>query len=274
MLGLRAFVPAQTADPAPEFEVAIVRENRSGESRGRIELVNARFNAINMTLRELVAVTYPAAGGGFRHASQLVGGPDWFNSARFDVIANVEGFQGDTNRPGFTETAADREAIERVRQMMQRLLAERFQLKVRLETRELPIYELVVINESGALGPDLRRTTIDCMAEWKKNGMPDARNSGCGSVQRKGPNTVVARAVSTGILARDLYDWSGRPVVDRTGITGTIDYTLTWSPDGAPDSAAPSIFTALQEQLGLKLQPARGPVEVLVVDSAERPAPE
>ena len=272
---LTGSVSAQTLEPAgPEFEMAVVRENRSGEPRGRIELINARFNAVNMTLRELVAITYPAPGGGSRHATQLVGGPDWVNSARFDIIAKVVGFQGDTNRPGFTVTSADREAIERVRRMMQKLLAERFKLKVRLETHNLAIYELVMAGKSGELGPELRLTTIDCIAEWKKQGMPDARNAGCGSVQRAGPNKVVARAVSTGILARDLYDWSGRPVVDRTGISGNVDYTLTWSPEGLPDTTAPSIFTALQEQLGLKLQPACGPIEVLVVDSADRPAPE
>jgi uncharacterized protein (TIGR03435 family) len=274
-VALTCLVSGQAADPdGPAFEVAVVRENRSGEMRGRIELINARFSAINMTLRELLSITYPSEGGGFRHASQLVGGPSWFETARFDIIAKVEGFQGDTNRPGFTTTAADREALDRVRRMMQGLLAERFKLKVHLETRELPIYELVIVDNKGELGPELRRSTTDCMAEWKKQGMPDARNSACGSVQHAGPNKVVGRAVSIRILARDLYDWSGRPVVDRTGITGNIDYTLTWSPDGSADSTAPSIFTALQEQLGLKLQPVRGPVEVLVVDSAEKPAAE
>src|SRR5262245_34011075 len=104
-LTLGCIVSGQVVDSGPEFEVAVVRENRSGETRGRIELVNARFTAINMTLRELVSVSYPAEGGGFRHASQLAGGPSWFETARFDVIAKAEGFQGDTNRPGFTATA-------------------------------------------------------------------------------------------------------------------------------------------------------------------------
>ena len=267
-----AFAQALAPD-GPAFEVATVRENRSGEARTRIEVVNARFTAINMTLRELVSIAYPTDGGRFRHANQLLGGPGWFNTARFDIVARAEGFRGDTNRPGFTATAADREAVERVRLMVRRLLAERFQLRVHHESRQLPIYELVIANSSGALGPDLRRSTTDCTEEWKKQGMPDARNLACCSIQGR-PGKVVGHTVETGAFVRDLYDWTGRAVIDRTGIADRVDFTLTWAPEGAPDSDAPSIFTAIQEQLGLKLQPARGPVDVLVVDSAERPAPD
>ncbi len=265
---------AQAPDPnGPAFEVATVRENRSGESRGRIELVNARFNAINMTLRELVSIAYPTDGGRFRHASQLVGGPGWFNSARFDIVARVEGFQGDTNRPGFTASPADRDAVERVRLMMHRLLAERFKLRMHHETRQLPIYVLVMA-KSGDLGPDLRRSTRDCMEEWKAQGAPDARNLACGSIQGARVGRMTGYAVEIGPLVRDLYDWAGRVVVDRTGLGGRFDFTLTWAPEGSTDTDAPSIFTALQEQLGLKLEPSTGPVDVLVVDSAERPTPD
>ncbi len=89
-----------------------------------------------------------------------------------------------------------------------------------------------------------------------------------------GPDKVVGTSVSIGALAHSLSDWVGRPVVDKTGVDGPVDFTLTWSPDGAPDSTAPSIFTAVEEQLGLKLIPSRGPVDVLVLDSAQRPRPE
>jgi uncharacterized protein (TIGR03435 family) len=263
---------AQPADD-PAFEVATVRENRSGETRSRIELVNARFHAINMTLRELIAIVYPTDGGRFRHASQLVGGPGWFSSTRFDIIARAEGFQGDTNRPGFTATDADRQAVERVRMMVQRLLAERFKLRVHHETRQLPIYALIIA-KGGELGPDLRRSTRDCMEEWKKQGMPDARNLACGSIQGGRTGKVKATAAELGSLVRDLYDWTGRPVIDRTGLLGRFDFTLTFAPEGSTDTDAPSIFTALQEQLGLKLEPTTGPVDVLVVDSVERPTPD
>ena len=276
LLVLFSAIPAFTQRPEtdlPAFEVATVRENTSGEARSRIEVVNARFSAINMTLRELVSIVYPTEGGRFRHASQLVGGPGWFNSARFDIIARAEGFKGDTNRPGVTATDAERESVERVRLMMRRLLAERFKLRLRTEMRQTPIYELVMLKPGGQLGADMKRSPTDCMAEWKKQGMPDARSLACGSIQGA-RGRMTGHAAEIGPLVRDLYDWAGRVVVDRTGLTGRFDFTLNFAPEGSTDTDAPSIFTALQEQLGLKLQPARGPVEVLVVDFVERPVPD
>jgi uncharacterized protein (TIGR03435 family) len=110
----------------------------------------------------------------------------------------------------------------------------------------------------GGFGPDLRTAARDCGRD-------------CGSIRRMAPDKVVGAAVSMGALAHSMSDWVRRTVVDRTGIEGPTDFTLTWSPESTPDSAAPSIFTAVEEQLGLKLVPARGPVDVLVIDSAERP---
>ena len=269
-----AFAQAPDSPGLPAFEVATVRENTSGDPRSRIEVVNGRFSAINMTLRELVSIVYPTEGGRFRHPSQLVGGPGWFNSTRFDIIALAEGFRGDTNKPGFTATDAERERVEQVRLMMRRLLAERFKLRVSSEMRQMPIYELVLVNAGGRLGPGMKRSTADCQLEWKKQGMPDARGTACGSIQGARTGKATGHAAEIGPLVRDLYDWSGRPVVDRTGLTGRFDFTLSWAPEGSSDSGAPSIFTALQEQLGLRLQPARGAVDVLVIDSVERPAPE
>ena len=275
---LAGATPADAQSPEadrPAFEVATVRENTSSETRRRIEVLpSGQFNAINMTLREIVSIAYPTDGGRFRHANQLVGGPGWFESARFDIVAKTDARGGDTNKPGFTATAADREAVERVRLMMRQLLAERFKLRVRQEIRQLPIYELVVLKRTGELGPNLKRSTVDCMEEWKEQGMPDARNLACGSIQGARVGRMTGYAAEIGPLVRDLYDWSGRPVVDRTGLTGRFDFTLNWAPEGSTDTEAPSIFTAVQEQLGLKLEPARGPVDVLVIDSVERPMPD
>ena len=263
------------AAEAPAFEVATVRENRSGATGQRIEVVpSGQFNAINMTLRELVSIAYPTDGGRFRHANQLVGGPGWFNTARFDIIAKTDLRGGDTNKPGFTATAAEREGVERVRLMLQRLLAERFNLRLRSEVRQLPMYALVLARADRTLGPDMKPSGTDCVEEWKQQGKPDARTLACGSIQSKGPGAVRGFAAEIGPLSRDLHDWTGRPVVDRTGLKGRFDFTLTWAPEGSTDSSAPSIFTAVQEQLGLRLEPTRGPVDVLVVERAERPAPE
>jgi uncharacterized protein (TIGR03435 family) len=273
-----ASVAARAQSPGsegPAFEVATVRENKSAETRSRIEVLpSGQFNAINMTLRQIVSMVYPTDGGRFRHADQLVGTPGWFDSARFDIIAKTDARGGDSNKPGFTASAADREAVERVRLMMKGLLAERFKLRVHQEIRQLPIYELVPLKGTGELGPDIKRAATDCMEEWTKQGNPDARNLACGSIQGGRLGKVTGHSAEIGPLVGDLHDWTGRPVVDRTGLTGRFDFTLTWAPEGTTDTDAPSIFTAIQEQLGLKLQPAHGPVDVLVVDSAQRPTPD
>jgi bla regulator protein BlaR1 len=258
-----AVVGAQSpGSDGPAFEVATVRPNTSGETRRQIEVLpGGRFNAINMTLWQILSIAYPVDGR-FRDEIQLTGGPGWINSDRFDIIAKAEGSPHlDTNKPGATVTDVDRDAVERIRVMLRRFLAERFTLRLHHETRELPIYELVIAKSGGAFGPELRKAAGDCGRD-------------CGSIRRLGPNKVVGTAVSMGSLAHSMSDWVHRTVVDKTGIAGPMNFTLTWAPDSAPDSGAPSIFTALQEQLGLKLEPARGPVDVLVVDAAERPTPD
>ena len=275
---LVALATPARAQPAPAtaFEVATVRENTSSETRRRIEVLpSGQFNAINMTLREILSIAYPSEGGRFRHANQLIGGPGWLESARFDIIAKMDGAHGvDTNKPGFAASAADRDAVERVRLMLHHLLAERFKLRLHFETRQLPIYNLVIAKSTGELGPEIKKATTDCMEEWKRQGRPEARALVCGSIQRARGAGMTGHAVEMGPFVRDLYDWTGRLVVDRTGLTGRFDFTLNFAPDGTTDTDAPSIFTAVQEQLGLKLEPATGPVEVLVIDAAERPTPD
>jgi bla regulator protein blaR1 len=243
----------------PAFEAATVRPNTSGETRRQIEVLpGGRFNAINMTLWQILSIAYPIDGK-FRDEINLTGGPGWINSDRFDIIAKAEGSpQLDTNKPGSTVTEVDRDAVERIRLMLRRFLAERFKLRLHHETRQLPIYDLEMAKKGGGFGPELRKAAGECGRD-------------CGSIRRMGPDRVVGTAVSMGSLAHSMSDWVRRTVVDNTGIAGPMDFTLTWAPDGAPDSGAPSIFTAVEEQLGLKLVPARGPVDVLVVDSAERP---
>lgn len=261
VLALRAGTQPLDAD-GPAFEAATVRENKSAETRMHIEVQpGGRFNAINMTLWQILSIAYPVDGR-FRDEIQLTGGPAWIKSDRFDIVAKAEGSPMlDTNKPGATVTDTDRSAVDRIRLMLRRFLAERFKLRMHNEMRELPIYELVLAKRDGSLGPDLRRSAGDCAPN-------------CGSIRRTAANTTVGLEVSTGALAHTMSDWVRRTVVDKTGILGPIDFTLVWAPDAASDSAAPSIFTAVQEQLGLKLEPARGPVDVLVVDGAERPTPD
>src|SRR5919106_6496783 len=110
---------AQSVDAdGPAFEAATVRENRSAETRNRIEVLpSGQFNAINMTLRQIVSIVYPTVEGRFRPVDQLVGGHGWFDSLRFDIIAKSDARGGDSNKPGLAATAADRDAVERVRLM-------------------------------------------------------------------------------------------------------------------------------------------------------------
>lgn len=265
LIALFAAAAAAGAQPEPDgpaFEAATVRPNRSGEARRQIEVLpGGRFNATNMTLWQILSVAYPVDGR-FRDEIQLTGGPAWIKSDRFDIVAKAEGSPHlDTNKPGSTVTDVDRNAVERIRAMLRRFLAERFKLRMHHEMRELPIYELVMGRSGGAFGPELRKAAGDCGRD-------------CGSIRRMGPDTVVGAAVSMGSLAHSMSDWVRRTVVDKTGIAGPTDFTLNWAPDGSTDTDAPSIFTAVQEQLGLKLEPARGLVDVLVVESAERPLPD
>ncbi len=138
------------------------------------------------------------------------------------------------------------------------LLTERFQLKTHMETRPGPIYELVVAKGGSKLKPSANK---ECGVSFNSNG-----NS----------STITAKCQPMASLAKTLFAQLHRPVVDKTALTGNYDLTLQWTPDDAPVStdtdSAPSIYTAVQEQLGLKLQPAKAPVEVLVVDHAAMPS--
>ncbi len=171
---------------------------------------------------------------------QLVGGPDWINSDRWDIIAK-------TDRPA---TRAEQN------QMLQPLLADRFKLKVRRETRQLPQYELAIAKG----GPKLHQV---------RDGDPNEPR----------PGTHIGRGLidAHGITGAEFAGWLrgelGLPVIDRTGLTGRYDLKVEWAPDidSPPDVGGPSIFSAIQE-LGLKLDAIKGPVEVLVIDHVEKPS--
>jgi uncharacterized protein (TIGR03435 family) len=274
---------AQDADN-PSFEAASVKPNRSGD--GRIALFfqpGGRFMATGVTLRMLVGAAYgtPAPLPDY----QLIGGPDWIGSDRFDIIAKAEGDPqpGPQGPPPIMFL------------MLRTLLADRFKLAVHTESRELPIYALVMSRTDGRHGPQLNPAAVDCAAlrgsrgNAPPAGPPPGPPAGferppCGI--RMAPGTMLAGGVTMAQLANAL---SRLPVVNRivdnrTALAGAFDLDLRWTPPqmpaspppGAPplppiDPDGPSIFTAVQEQLGLKLESQRGPVEVLVIDSAERP---
>ena len=283
-LHLRAQSPAPSqesniATSGPTFEVASVKPNKSGESFVRIgNQPGGRFTATNVPLRLLIRNAYQI------QDFQLIGAPDWVSSDRFDIVAKAEGEVPPT-APGGPPGP--------IQFMLRALLAERFNLKMHSERRELPIYALILARSDGKLGAQLRPAAVDCAAiqAGRRGGPPPAppqpgERLPCGI--RVGPGQLTGGSMPMSQLATLLAPFVQRVVVDRTGLTGNFDFDLTWTPDqipqgpppaGAPllppvDPNGPSILTAVQEQLGLKLDSTNGPVDVLVVDRVEQPTPD
>jgi len=257
---------------AETFEVASVRINRTGD---RTSFINTepggRFIATNMPLRTLITSAYEL------RSFELIGAPDWTGAERFDIVARAAREFGPAT-PG----RPDPDKL-----MLRSLLADRFALRVHRETRELPIYALTPARADGRLGPRIRRSQTGCAA-WRAavpaaSGPPQPR-AAVGErppcFMRSGYGTLVVNGYPIDELRGMLSSFVGRTVVDRTGLTGEWDLDFTWTPDEpsraatppAVDPNGPSLFTALQEQLGLKLESTKGPVEVLVVDRVERPS--
>lgn len=170
--------------------------------------------------------------------------------------------------------------------MLRTLLAERFSVVVRPEQREGPAYNLVLARADGRLGPSMKRVDVGCAASMAAviEGQPREPRQGRGPDCKLGggPGVMVGNAITMDMFARVLGSWElHQPVFNRTGLTGSFDLDLRFAVEpqqrlrsqisSPPLSDAPSLFTAVQEQLGLKLESTRGPVEVLVVDSASRP---
>ncbi len=214
-----------------------------------------------MTLWQILSVAYPVDGR-FRDEIQLTGGPGWIKSARFDIIAKAEGSpQLDTNKPGATVTDVDRGAVDRIRVMLRGLLAERFKLQMHHEMQQLPIYDLVMARSGGAFGPALRKSVGNC-------------GSACGSIRMMSPGDVTATAVSMGSIAHTMSGWVGRTVFDRTGIAGDLDFTLNGPGTVCSTPARPRSSRRCRSSWASSSSRRGGPVDVLVVDSAERPTPD
>ena len=266
----------QPQDEPPRFEVASIKRNTLNDRIIVIQSQNGRFTARGHTLRMLVQQAYQV------QEFQIADGPDWIDSERFDIIANEPAAQATGVAAG---PVAPGPGQPRPRDLMLRtLLEERFNLSVHKETRERPVYALVPARSDGRLGATLTRSTVDC----KTVRGPDA----CGT--SVGPGYIRARGVTIAQLAAAFSRLTmtgsslNRLVVDRSGLEGTYDAEVRFTPEYIPpvgpgplpgfpgglppiDPNGPSIFTAVQEQLGLKLDAQRGPVEVLVIDSVDRP---
>ncbi|HJT87554.1 MAG TPA: TIGR03435 family protein, partial [Bryobacteraceae bacterium] len=252
------------SSPGPSFEVASIKPNNSGTSMVRIRPSGSgRFTAENVPLQALITMAYRLKD------FQISGAPGWIRSERYDISAKAE------KNPG-RDTMMD---------MLQTLLEDRFQLKSHKESKEMAVYALVVSKvgklqaSTGECGPP--PSTPPPLPESGKRPAPP-----CGGVFTF-PGGVSGNHMQIGAFADLLSRLTRRVVLDKTGLTGTYDFDLTYTPDpgqfllppppGAPplpniDPNGPSLFTALQEQLGLKLQPQKGPVEMMVIDHIEHPS--
>jgi uncharacterized protein (TIGR03435 family) len=274
-----AQAPAQPPDPNASYayEAASVKPNKSGQQGSSIRrFPGGRLQATNMPLRALITFAYQVQG------FQLVEDPAWIRNETFDIVAKMDGDPPPVP-PG---QGADPHMIA-----MRTLLAERFMLAVRRETREMDIYALVLARADGKLGPALKPTTQDCAAMMAAArggpppGPPPGPNSPVVCGMRGLPGRLAAGAMPMSLLASNLSGQVQRIVVDRTGLSGAWDFEISFAPERPinpppgvefppADPNAPSLFTAMQEQLGLRLQSTKGPVDVLVVDRIERPIPD
>jgi len=262
----------QEADgPAVQpFEVATIKPSRPGDNMVQLFMSHGKFTTKGETLKGIIKLAYD-----IKSDNQLSGGPSWISSEKYDIEAKEEASVADKlQKLSFEEQA------KQVRLMVQALLADRFNLKVSHQTKDLPVYALVVAKS----GPKLTQTEVPQPAS---DGAPNKAFRG---IRMMGPGQLSATNINIGLLADILSGQPelGRLVIDQTGLKGNYDWTLKWTPDqtapmaagtdgghAAPDappldSSGPSIFTALEEQLGLKLEAKKGPVETLVIENIEK----
>jgi len=260
---------AQTPSVHAGFEVASVRPTANADGQSLFQAVPGRLRLTNLTLRRLILNAYAV------QDYQLAGDPSWVTSEHYDIQA----------------TSAGNTSVQQMEgPMFQDLLEERFKLTLHRETRQLPIYELAV----GKSGVKLQLSTEGSCTRYSVDSPPppaltpgQPNGNFCGlhlsvdGLNRTLDGKGVALAEVATTLSRTYTSNIGRNVIDRTGLTGTFDVHLKWAidpltspaaPGAAQDIAGPSLPTALQEQLGLRLESTKGPVEVIVIDHIERPS--
>jgi uncharacterized protein (TIGR03435 family) len=233
--------PHDLSREALQFEVATIKPSAPGVGSSSTNSTNGFLQITNQTLRTIIQYAYNV------RDFQISGGPGWMGSDRYDVAAKPENGAHD----------------QQMKQMLQTLLSDRFQLRFHRETREGTVYALFV----GKNGPRLQPAK-----KSDSSGITSGRNS-------MGLSTLSGKRASLDEIAANLSARLGRPVFDKTGLTDKFDFELSWVQDltpsgaGAPSPAVsgPSLFTAVQEQLGLRLESQKGPVEILVIDQVSRP---
>ncbi len=243
--------------PRPEFEVASIKPNNA-DSPPSTGVGFGRSSSQSVTLKNLIVLAYRI------QEFQISGGPGWIGSDRFDVEAKAEDPKADPDQ---------------VRLTLQSLLEDRFKLKLHRETKETSIYALVV----GKDGPKMN-LSADQASPAVNGPVPSGAGPNRGAI-RFGAGSLIGNAVTMALFTRMLSQRLDRTIVDKTNLTSRYDFQLQWTPDvgeatldplGNPlpsaDSSGPSVFAAIQEQLGLKLESQKGPVEMFVIDGVEKPS--
>jgi uncharacterized protein (TIGR03435 family) len=273
---LQAQSPPTVSAAPPSFEVASIKPNHSAEMRIGFMFQPGRFTTTGATLKHLITLAYNIKD------FQVSGGPSWISSDKYDIEAK----ESDSEAEALEKLPPD-ERGKQMDLMLQSLLADRFKLKVSRATKELPVYALVVAKN----GPKLTEAKP---GDTYQNGIkgPDGHPAGGAGMMRMGPGQLTGQGLPMESLAHLLSEQVGRNIVDQTGLKGKYDFTLQWAPDQRPagmlmgpegpkpatdnapppDTSGPSIFTAIQEQLGLKLESTKGPVEIIVIDHVEQPS--
>jgi bla regulator protein blaR1 len=274
LLGLAGMATLVQAPSGSTFEVASIKQNKSGDIRASlVPSPGGRLTATNVTAADLIRFAYDLA------TFQLTGGPGWMTADHFDLQAKAEG---------------DPPSSEK-RMMLRRVLEERFKLSSHVEAREQPIYALIMAKADRRLGPQLRRSDADCagrdapasntVGPSPVGGPPRCGFFGTapGSNIPAGQGGIGFRGLTMADLARRFVPMVRRSVSDETGLSGYFDGEFDFTaelpppppPPGVPNPFGPdpfaSVFTVLPEQLGLKLDARRAPVQVLVIDRLERP---
>jgi uncharacterized protein (TIGR03435 family) len=270
-LAVLAAIVLSAQTPRPAFEAASVKVNTAHQGIVRVATLPTRFSAVNANLRLLLRYAYNLPD--FR----MIGGPDWIDTERFDIEAAAGGTV----------------PFDEIRAMTRTLLEDRFALRSHTETRELPIYLLTLARRDGRIGDQIKPSGSECLPITPPPGAPPPPPPPPGGAPREGQNcpsmlgmgAISGRKLPLERLMATLSPYVNRVIVDRTGLSGTFDLDLRWLPDSLPYAAGPGfappppadptwppLFTALEEQLGFKLESSRGPVDVLVIDGAGKPS--
>jgi uncharacterized protein (TIGR03435 family) len=269
----------QTTAPLPSFEVAAVKPNRSGDGGVSVGMPPGRFIAEGATTKFLIAYAY-----NFKDF-QVTGGPSWINSERYDIDAKIP----DSFVERWRKLPPDQwsTTIEQRLLMIQALLADRFKLKLNHQTKDLPVYALAVAKN----GPKMLKAKP---GDTYPNGIKGPDGQAIGRTWHMSRGQLIFQGQSMDSWSGFLSQYLGRTVLNQTGLKGDYDFTLQWTPDPnesamaefrapetgqaalnnppTPESSGPSIFTAMQEKLGLKLESQKGPVPILVIEHIERPS--